>query len=238
MPPPTNHEQQQCQIMTLNNFKVQSEAILNELTAYHSSKRRLIEHTFQKLFDNLPATIKDFPVYPSIDDYLTMVKEEKEAKAKAKDKNNMEEEEDDDDDDDHVALFGNEDMDHQNDNNGHSAITNLTSTVKKVNTKELELLDNIINEHSVIHGMEIINQNGHESENNDNTLNAEDDNDNAKERLKSEDYRCKIIYFFKNFTQAIANLEDLESIDPKLVHESSLKDLERIRQTFVGANKK
>jgi len=95
---------------------------------------------------------------------------------------------------------------------GNKNLTNLTSTVKKLNPKKLDLhkkhLDNIINEQSAIQETEA---------NNDNTLNADDDDDeyadngnaaaataaaivsNKKaERLKDEDYKCKIIYFYKN----------------------------------------
>jgi hypothetical protein len=73
--PPTND---QCQKMTINNFKLESETLLNELTAYHESKKRLIEHTFQKLFDNLPASIKDLPINQCMSDYSAILKEIKE----------------------------------------------------------------------------------------------------------------------------------------------------------------
>ncbi len=73
--PPTND---QCQKMTLNNFKVETEALLNELNAYHESKKRLIEHTFQKLFDNIPVSIKDLPINQCMSDYATILKEIKE----------------------------------------------------------------------------------------------------------------------------------------------------------------
>ena len=80
-----------------------------------------------------------------------------------------------------------------------------------MNPKKLDLhkkhLDNIINEQSAIQETEA---------NNDNTLNADDDDEYAdngnaaaataaavasskkEERLKDEDYKCKIIYFYKN----------------------------------------
>ena len=82
-----------------------------------------------------------------------------------------------------------------------------------MNPKNLELhkkhLDNIINEQSAIQESDV---------NNDNTLNADDDEeenaDNGvtpastlpkskqnEERLKDEDYKCKIIYFYKNCTK-------------------------------------
>ena len=98
---------------------------------------------------------------------------------------------------------------------GNKNLTNLTSTVKKLNPKKLDLhkkhLDNIINEQSAIQETEA---------NNENTLNADDDDDDEyadngnaaaaattaaaiasskkEERLKDEDYKCKIIYFYKN----------------------------------------
>ena len=64
--------------LTLNNFKLESETIINELSAYHLSKKRLIEHTFQKLFDNLPASIKYLPINECMNDYVTIIKELKE----------------------------------------------------------------------------------------------------------------------------------------------------------------
>lgn len=82
-----------------------------------------------------------------------------------------------------------------------------------MNPKKLELhkkhLDNIINEQSAIQETDV---------NNENTLNAdgqeEDCADNGttpvcaqfdpkqkEERMKDEDYKCKIIYFYKNCTK-------------------------------------
>ena len=70
--PPINSET--CKL-TLNGFKLESDTILNELTVYHETKKRLIEHTFTKLFDNLPASIKDLPINQCMADYACILKE-------------------------------------------------------------------------------------------------------------------------------------------------------------------
>ena len=70
--PPIND---QCRTVSLKNFKIDAETILSELSAYHVAKKRLIEHTFQKLFDNLPASIKDMPANQCMSDYAAIVSE-------------------------------------------------------------------------------------------------------------------------------------------------------------------
>ena len=88
--------------------------------------------------------------------------------------------------------------------------SNLTSTVKKLNPKKLELqkkrLENIINETSSIDFQEVnqVKQAASDqakaqpqtnNNNNDNTLNA---------GSMDEDYKCKIVYFFRNCTKVMA----------------------------------
>jgi hypothetical protein len=56
--------------VAINNFQIETQSILSELETYHLSKKRQIEHCFQKLFDNIPSQIINIPLNKCIDEYL------------------------------------------------------------------------------------------------------------------------------------------------------------------------
>lgn len=66
--------------LALNNFKIETQSILTELQAYHGSKKRQIEHCFQKLFDNIPSQIINAPINKCIDEYLTYIHDKENGK--------------------------------------------------------------------------------------------------------------------------------------------------------------
>jgi hypothetical protein len=68
------------------DFRLKCEHFLSELSAFHSAKERQIEHSFFKLFDNIPEEIKNAPINKFIDDYVRIVEENEEASKQANNK--------------------------------------------------------------------------------------------------------------------------------------------------------
>jgi hypothetical protein len=72
--------------MEFGDFRLKCEHFLSELSAYHSAKERQIEHSFFKLFDNIPEEIKNAPINKFIDDYVRIVEESEEITKQATNK--------------------------------------------------------------------------------------------------------------------------------------------------------
>jgi hypothetical protein len=58
--------------LAINNFLLESKPLFDELDAFHSNKKRQIEHCFQKLLDNVPKEIMNVSINQCIKDFLEL----------------------------------------------------------------------------------------------------------------------------------------------------------------------
>ena len=62
--------------LAIDNFKLEAKTLLDDLQARYTEKERLIVKTFNKLFDNLPDSIRNSPINEFYDAYLNLIKTE------------------------------------------------------------------------------------------------------------------------------------------------------------------
>ena len=219
--------------IAIKNFKMNANSILDELRSYHSSKKRQIEHCFQKLFDNTSQLILKAPIDKIIEDFWRS--KEYETLQKESQKANHENLIVDQSIDGtlctaHKANGGGGgamnltglDDDHEIDLPSKGGFENLTSTVKKVNkanTFKLNI-DSAINEQSMIPAETPI------------RVQQQKQGKNAQDQ-----YMVKILYFLTDFTQASVKLSELNTIDMKSVHENCVDDLKTLGKAMSSVRK-
>lgn len=59
--------------LAIREFKLGCKSLLDDLKSFHTTKKRLIEHCFQKLLDNVPNEIINAPYNECIEEFFEKV---------------------------------------------------------------------------------------------------------------------------------------------------------------------